>query len=253
MKRLGLTRWLKAAIPALALAVFGASPASATFVTSGNTSPSHLGTGTPGAVVAYAVYSMSGGSFGTGNLALEAAVASWGAPGQYLYLYSAKNTGVVDITGNGVVVFGIGGDVKSFGQTNVTGLVFGNLYSPANAGSDMSPWNPLGVTPTFTTAGATQAVSFVTPSSSALTALYIGPVGGPLLGTLAPGSTSILWGYTSDYAPVPTSVGVQAGTTADGTVLAGSAVPEPATVAMFATAIPFGLLYLKRRKAATTV
>lgn len=251
MMSLRLTRWLRAAIPALAMSVLMASPVSAGFVTSGNTHPDHLSSGTPGGIVAVAVYQLVAGSFGTGSAALEAKVGTWGAPGEYLYLYSTLSTSTVGpppfaITGTGINVFGIGGDVVTFGETNSTGLVFGNLFAPALPGTDQAAYNSLGVLPTFITPGGLTPITTVFASSNALTAFTLAPA-------LAPGLTTNIWGYTSSYAPIPIGLGIQAGTTADGFTLGGSQIPEPATVAMFATAIPFGLLYLKRRKAAQTV
>ena len=261
MQFLRLTRYLRAASLALVIAAIGTSQASAGLVLSGNTHP--LDTSPPvnttprEAVVAYAVYQSVGGTYG--NAFVDTFVASMtGTAGVFAYIFDVQNVGTVNI-----LTFGVGVDTASvltFGGASAAGTRFEttgppNMFSPSTSGAATAPRNDHGRTPTYTNSGA-QLPTPTSPDGGAQN-------GGDSLnfsfsaanGFLKPGGVSVLLGYTSNFAP-NSSFGTSVsggGSSATGTVPGASPLPEPATVAMFATAIPFGLLYLKRRKAALAV
>ena len=264
MQFLRLTRYLRAASLAFVIAAIGTSQASAGLVLSGNTHP--LDTLPPAntqpaeAVVGYAVYQRVGGTYG--NATVDSFVASMmGTAGNFAYIFDVQNQGTTNI-GN----FGIGIDptaVMTFGGASALGTRFDtsstpNIFSPSISGAATAPRNDTGVIPTYTTGG--QVPTPLTPFGGAVNLgsslnFFFVPAASGGNGSLLPGGVSVLLGYTSNFAPTNSfGTSVQAGaSSATGTIPGASPLPEPATVAMFATAIPFGLLYLKRRKAALAV
>ena len=264
MQILRLSRCLRAAGLALVIAALWTTQASAALVLSGNTHP--LDTAPPpntistNGVVAFAVYQSVGGTYGNATIDAFVATGMTGSAGSYAYIFDLKNLGTT-----GINTWGVGIDptaVTSFGGATGTfnGIlnpVFTNMFSPAGPGSATDPINITGVTPILAAGG--QVPSPNTPNGGvAFLGLSLqmnfapSPFGN---GILAPGATSVLLGYTSNIAPTNlTGTSINAGaSSATGTIPLASPVPEPATVAMLATAIPFGILYLKRRKAASTV
>jgi len=262
MKLLRLSRCLLAASLALAIVAIATQQASASLVLSGNTHPRDTNNiNNAQGVVAYAVYQKVGSTYG--DAAVDAIVAGWtnGVAGVYVYLYAALNNGASAITANTVSV--VSTDVLNFGASNMQfdqSVAANNLFTPISAGSDNDSRNDTnkvpviiagGVAPLGTANGPNHGVA---NNGSNLATSYIDPF--TAASTLTPGLTSAIWGYTSNISPLNSANTSIVGTgSANGLVPIASTIPEPATVAMFATAIPFGLLYLKRRaaKAAPTV
>ncbi len=238
-----LTRRYGMAMAVIAVAAIGGE-ARAGFILSGNTHPGiGFSGGTNSAVVAFAVYQLSGGSYGVDPSGASAVNSVFGNTAQYLYLFSAFNDGgSVPITDNSVSI--LAANRITVGQLNAgSGLVFGNLYSPAGSATSVSPENVLNVNPTFA-AGGTPIFSINTLPFS-LDAQYA-------VGTWLPtGGTSVVWGYTSNLAPIVGTTGIiDHGTAATGSVPEASAVPEPSTVIMALMAVPAGLALYRRRRSA---
>jgi len=249
----------------LVIAVFGTTQASAALVLSGNTHPRDTApppnTVPTDGIVAFAVYQNVGGTYG--DPTIDAFVASMtGVAGTYAYIFDLENIGATPINTWGIginagAVTSFGGAVGTF--NGILNPVTTNLFTPATSGSPTDPINITGVVPVYGPGG--QVPTPTVPNGGvqflglSLQMNFAPPPFGN--GTLSPGSTSVLMGYTSNIAPTNlTGTSINAGaSSATGTIPLASPVPEPATVAMLATAIPFGLLYLKRRasKAAPTV
>ncbi len=257
MQLLRLSRCLRAAGLALVIVAVGTTQASAALVLSGNTHPFDTAPVVPPPVngaVAFAVYQKVGGTYGDSTV--DTFVATAGVGGAYAYVFDLINLG-----SSRIVNWNFGYDQTALVTSGTTaGTTFSTL-APANnlfivppsvgGPTDSAHLNPLpsggGPTPAYASGGITPFVSVF--SGGAYTALFIGT-------DLAPGAISSIVFYTSNIAPTNfTGTGIQSlpSSNAQGTIPLASPIPEPATVAMFATAIPFGILYLKRRKAASTV
>jgi hypothetical protein len=245
MKLLRISRYLRVASLALVIAAIGTTQASAGLVLAGNTHPFDTVPVSPpsaNGIVAFAVY--SGGPGNYGDATVNAIVDGGG--GNYAYLFALQNIGASSISTWTVNVDPSA--IVTFGNTSGTGTTFTNpsFTIPPSTGGPTDPMHLGGPTPAYTGGG----VGFISANLGvSFLQIFTFPA-------LAPGQTSAIVWYTSNFAPASsTATGIQTVTSsnAQGTIPLASPLPEPATVAMFATAIPFGLLYLKRRKASLTV
>src|SRR5437868_13943280 len=178
--------------------------AQAAFLTGGTTFPNKGVSGGSAGGVDVQVYTLGGGgSYGTGNLAADAAIALLPGAGvnPFLYLYETSNLGP-DITVNGISYnTAIGG---------APGIIAGFQFGATGGGvpGDPSGFTPLGDRGIVVAAGATIPFAVAgTPTS--VSAVFI-----PAMG---PGGHSTLWGYVSPIAPSLASTSIQDnGTSAEG-------------------------------------
>jgi hypothetical protein len=214
--------------------VLTAAPARADFVAGGT---SHPGNSSTNGFVDVQVYSTGGAlpGYGTGNAALDG-LASMGGK-QFLYLYETTN--VVppspDIAQNTVQT-----DPTKITVPFVTTLQFAtHPATPGTvdaAGTGFVAGGPVGIV--GADAGSFTPGVSTTPSSVA--ASY-----NPAIAA-AP-QHSVLWGYTSDQAPVIVNTSIQDGgnSAAAGTL----GVPEPTSMLLLASGVAGMFSYrLKRRK-----
>lgn len=136
--------------------------------------------------------------------------------------------------------------VTSFGS--FTGTSFSvNVLGTAAGFGDQSPAST-GATPTVLAAQTGLDIpTTLSLLSGAIDANYT-----PVLGTGSNPTKSVLWGYTSNNAPlfgITAFIGNNA-TSADGTVPFASTVPEPSSVVLSAIGLSaFGLFASRRRRA----
>jgi len=240
----------------LALAALAfAAPARASLIPgdSGNTQPNHTNPGAGvGGTVNFAVYDRTTGgtatdTFGTGlanfNSLFTAGTGSgaFDTSARYLYLYqvvnNGPNSGSFPIAANSVQVNP--GFVTSFGT--FTGTSFGSTIVGPPAGFADPGTISLGGTPTVVLNGAADQPNFVQEGSSSIRIIYTA------VNELTTGRFSVLYGYTSNSAPVTDHSGmIDGGTTTDGFVLSAGTVPEPSAIVLSLIGLPLGLL-LRRR------
>ncbi len=253
MRRIGLL------VPTLlaACSLIGPSRAEANFIGNftGNTQPQHAITGV-GGTINFAVYDTTGGggtdpwNVGVNLSALfthgQGSATNLDTTAKYLYLFQTNNNGMnsstIGIGSNTVSI--VSSSLTSFGSFAGTSFSTGVLGTAAGFGDQSTA--STGATPTVLTGqlGLDVPTSF-TLNPSSLVANYSPELGG--------GSTpteSVLWGYTSNYAP---SFGVggllDGGTTADGTVPFANTVPEPGSVVLSAIGLSaLGLVFSRRRR-----
>lgn len=235
-------------------AVLATAPAQAAFIAadSGNTQPYHTVPGPGvGGTVNFAVFDNTGGTsgdtFGTGisnfNSLFTAASgsAAFDTTAKFLYLYQTVNNGPsagsFPISTN--TVFVTPSLLSSYGTFTGTKFSTTVLGTPAGFGDPSTGSVP--TSPVVLVSGqAGLSAPSLTLGSSSLRALYSPE--------LVSGAMSILWGYTSNSAPVFAATGlIDGGTTADGRAPAAAVtVPEPSAVVLSLIGVPFALL-LRRR------
>jgi hypothetical protein len=229
----------------------------------GNTQPGHVSppnqlngvTGT----VSFAVFDRTGGTagdtFGTGLADFDSRFTggvgssdSLDTSAKYLYLFQTTNNGpnadAFPVSTNSVAWLpGRATSWGSFAGTVFTSPVLGN---PAGFYME-SPPSTTGVVGAVVATGTGKA-PYLNPGSTSLRAFYAAP--GP--GELTTGQNSILWGYTSNSAPVFGSTSLQdGGTSADGIAPTTSTaiVPEPPAALALALGLPLAGLLFRRRSA----
>ncbi|MGN6367835.1 MAG: hypothetical protein ACTHN5_06200 [Phycisphaerae bacterium] len=184
---------------AAALLSLAAAPAMASSIAafSGNTQPANGG---DAATINFAVYSNSGtagDAFGTGLANFDSLFApgssssGFDASAAYLYLYQTVATNAVfentvGVTPSKVTSFG------TFTNTSFSTNVLGTAAGFGNTSSASTPATPVIVSQTgldtpniFDGSSSVQAFFFSYPSAE-----------------LAAGHKTVLWGYTSNYAPI---------------------------------------------------
>jgi len=233
-------------------AVLATAPARAAFIAadSGNTQPYHTVPGPGvGGTVNFAVFDRTGGTatdpFGTGisnftSLFTAASGSSaFDANAQFLYLYQTVNNGpsagAFPISTNSVFVNPT--LVTSYGS--FTGTKFSTTVLGTPAGFSDPSTGQVPTSPVVLQSGQSGLTApTVILGSTSFRALF-----GP---ELAAGAQSVLYGYTSNSAPIFVNTGlIDGGTTADGRA-PSAAVPEPSAVVLSLIGLPFGLL-LRRR------
>jgi hypothetical protein len=196
-----------------------------------------------------------GDTFGTGLAGFDAHFVAGVGSGplstgsKYLYLFQTVNDGAstTGITTNSVSVDT--GFVTSHGVFAGTGFTQAGVKTAAGgpyigvggAPGNTAPASTVGSAPGVALNAAAVGPSFTTFGSNSVIAFFFPP--------LAQGSTSAIWGYTSDMAPTFQTTGIlDHGTTADGTV--PSATPEPASLVLGVFGV-LGLVGYGRRKRAS--
>jgi hypothetical protein len=270
MKKLLLDRRPKiwAALVLLAVvAVFAAStPAQASLILSsaGNTHP-QFQTPVGGGVdsfLDFGVYDTAGESvgdtYGTGFAGIDAAIlAGFGVPagtGHFLYLYEVSNVSAAFSIGSAAVpglqilavgtlagksFFDIGGPVSST-----------HPFGPPAPPGDPSPAAAGGVTGGAIVANGAVFTPLVDDGGGAMNILFFP-------NPLAPGQTSALVGYMTDFGPGFGSVSVEGGGARGATGAAGTgvaaAIPEPSALVTCSvlSAFVLGLQFIRRRKGAS--
>jgi hypothetical protein len=253
-----------------AFLAFGIQPASAGFLTGGNTfpsSPGPPGTGVDGHVN-FAVFDTSGGSagdtWGTGLAGFDAAFVAGilaspalDTTAKYLYLYQTVNDGsnANVISTNSVSVDAVS-FVTSWGHFSAVGFTQtppGTLTAaggPYVGGTSAAAGSATVASPIFIGAGGGVAASGVAQTPTAISntglsiaALFFGDL-------LAAGEVSAVWGYTSNHGPIRSATGIiDGGTVAQGTVLVAG-LPEPASLAVWAGLLSVaGLVGFRSRRA----
>jgi len=237
--------------------LLGPSRADAGFIAafSGNTQPEHTPQPAVGGTINFAVYNTTGGTgsdpwnVGVNMSALfvhgSTSAVNLDTTAKYLYLFqtydNGPNASTVGISENTV---GVNASyLTSFGSFAGTSFSTPVLGTPAGFG-DISPAST-GATPIVLSGqGGLDVPTTFTLTSGSLIANYSPEIGG--------GSApyeSVLWGYTSNYAPNFVIGGLlDGGTTADGYVPA--AVPEPSSVVLSVIGLSaIGLGAYRRRRA----
>ncbi len=225
----------------LAVAPAFASPISAF---SGNTQPYNSGT-TDGATVNFAVYSTAGGTagdtFGTGvsnfDSLFTGGSGSLDTSASYLYVYQtvANAPSGQNVFQNTVGVVAALSWVTSYGRFD--GTMFSSTVLGTGAGFSNAP-SPAstGASPVILSGQSGLTSPSMSIGSSSVKATY--------LSDLAYGTSSTLWGFTSNLPPHLGNTAVIEVGGANGT--APTTVPEPASLALLALAAP--ALALRRRK-----
>jgi len=221
---------------------------------SGNTQPNHTNPGAGvGGTVNFAVYDRTTGgtatdTFGTGLanfntlFAAGSGSAAFDTTARYLYLYqvvnNGPNAGSFPISTSSVQVFP--SLTTSFGT--FTGTSFGTTVVGNPAGfADPGTISLGGAAPTVVLNGSSAQPNLVLEGSTSLRIIFT--VGNELTS----GRFSVLYGYTSNAAPVVDHAGlIDGGTTTDGLVLSAGTVPEPSAIVLSLIGLPLGLL-LRRR------
>lgn len=194
----------------------------------------------------YAVYDRGadGGTDWTGNADINDMVSQWsGTSGRYLYLYTVGRgkgnlaPGMTSFTINGV------NDVATYGTTSGTTAFTKNGYGFYMSMQDQQQFAPLTIEP------STASFQF-NKNLQTTTATWVpGTFTGTFNGGLGIGKTqSQFFGYTSNTAP---TIGGDGSGPIGGPIggLPVSAVPEPASLALFGLGIAFCCAYPFRKKA----
>jgi hypothetical protein len=250
---------------AVAAVLVPSSSAEGAYLTgfTGNTQPGHVSppnqlSGVTG-TVSFAVFDRSGGTagdtFGTGLANFDGRYTggvnspnTLDTGAKYLYLFETTNNGpnadAFPVSTNSVAW--VPGRATSWGS--FAGTVFRSPVLGNPAGFYMeSPPSTTGVVGSVVAAGTGKA-PYVNPGSTSLRAFYAAP--GP--GELTTGQNSILWGYTSNSAPVFGSTSLQdGGTSADGIAptVSTAIVAEPPAALALGLGLPLAGLLFRRRTA----
>ncbi len=204
------------------------------------TLPSSPGANAPFLSLNYAVYDRGadGGTDWTGNDDINNMVSQWtGTEGRYLYLYTVGRG-----SGNlapGTTSFTIDGvqNVATYGTTTGTTAFTKNGYGFIMSSQAQGQFAPLTVEPS--TANFAHNKNLQTTTASWVPGAFTGTFSG---GLGAEKTQSQFFGYTSDVAP--TSGGPIGG-------LPISAVPEPASLALFGLGAALSCAYRFRRRPLT--
>jgi hypothetical protein len=234
-------------------------PARAGYLTgfSGNTAPASVfypASGVAGVVDFTVLDRTTGGSagdtFGTGvsnfNSLFTAGTTSgaFDTSARYLYLYETYNNGAngatYPISQNTVFVSQPGVSVTSYGSFK--GAAFStNVLGPQSTFTTVSPAT-VGSTPMIVTGNSGRAPELSLGTSSLL-ALYKFAN----FTELQAGEHSIIWGFTSNVAPIFATTSIQdGGTSGTGTAPTTTFVPEPSAFLSLALGLPALVLVLRR-------
>ncbi len=202
------------------------------------TLPTSVPTNPPFLSLNYAVFDRGadGGTDWTGNADINNMVSQWsGTSGRYLYLYTVgRGSGnlapdVTSFTINGV------SNVATYGTTTGATASTKNGYGFIMSSQAQGQFAPLTVEPS--TANFAHNKNLQTTTASYVSGAFTGTFSGGL----GPVKTqSQFFGYTSDVAPTT-------GGPIDGLPI--SAVPEPASLALFGIGMAFCCAYPFRRRA----